>query len=73
MTDSNHNDKNSSMQLRVDEAILDYIMFSATYNLIENAKSSLRHDDQPQPSKKDEARVETLLEMVDCKYLPVHD
>lgn len=56
---------NSLPQLRVDEAILDYLIFSATHKLIENAKSNLSND----MYTKVEALVELSLEMVDCKIV----
>lgn len=54
-----------SMQLRVDEIILDYLMFAATHTLIENAKSALIDDQR----FKNEILVDVSLEMVDCKLL----
>lgn len=56
---------NASTQLRVDEAILDYLMFTATHTLIGNAKSALANDEY----SKNEALVEISLEMVDCKLV----
>lgn len=50
-------------QLRVDEAILDYLIFSATHQLIENAKLVLAKDMYSEM----DALVELSLEMVDCK------
>ena len=61
MEEPNH----AAVQLRVDEAILDYLMYSATHNLVENAKSALAND----MYAKVEALVEPSLEMVDCKLL----
>lgn len=55
---------NASAQLRVDEAILDYLIFAATSTLIENAKSVLSND----VCSKDEALAEISLELVDCKH-----
>ena len=56
---------NASGQLRVDEAILDYLIFSATHKLIEKAKLVLANGMYP----KMEALVELSLEMVDCKLV----
>lgn len=56
---------NVSSQLRVDEAILDYLIFSATHKLIEEAKLVLANDMYP----KMEAPLELSLEMVDCKLV----
>lgn len=56
---------NAFAQLRVDEAILDYLMFFATLKLIENAKSALANE----MCTKEEALEEMSLEMVDCKLL----
>lgn len=61
MTEFNH----SSIQLRVDEHILDYLMFAATHTLIENAKSALADDQQ----FKNKVLAEMSLEMVDCKLI----
>lgn len=61
MEEFNH----AAAQLRVDEAILDYLMYSATHHLIENAKSALSNDMYSET----QALVELSLEMVDCKLV----
>lgn len=52
-----------SVQLQVDEAILDYLLYTTTRSLLEQSKSVLSSND----GSKTPSRAELPLQMVDCK------
>jgi hypothetical protein len=52
-----------SIHLRVDKAILDYVMYIATHDLLENMKLSFPNGQQP----KTKAILNKSLETVDCE------
>ena len=69
MAESRNYNKTSSIQIQIDVAILDYLIYTATHNLIDNAHADLRNDQDSSPPRnevrKEKSRV--LLEMVDCE------